>query len=146
MYSCLSLFTLLLNPFYPLSCQGEKVTLFLNDMHFSSDRPQKILVYDSWKRYILSCIERKMISCMQLLSYPVISQIHGFITAFSLSNHINSMNWAPAYCLVICRVHLWLCKLAGRLSLMTSLLTQHPLQLCMELLLLHLKTTTHVVR
>lgn len=42
------------------------------------------------------------------------------------------------------RVHLWLGELAGGLSQVTPLLTQHLLQLCMELLLLHLQTADAV--
>lgn len=55
---------------------------------------------------------------------------------------VNRVYQTPADRLFVCGlwVHLWLGQLAGRLSEVTSLLTQHLLQLCMELLLLHLQT------
>lgn len=48
---------------------------------------------------------------------------------------------SPSYSLFLCwlGVHLGLGQLAGGLSQVTSLLAQHLLQLCMELLLLHLQ-------
>lgn len=60
----------------------------------------------------------------------------------------NNSGWTvvvtPVYRLLVwgLRVHLWLSQLAGRLSQVISLLTQHLLQLSMELLLLHLPDDT----